>query len=252
MDNAENQLMRLQDLQQFLASGSLEESLQQQALRTARLIGADTCSIMLLDSGSGQDLRMSVCAAHGALPDTALHASIGKGEGICGRVLENGRSLLVEDIGKSEFALLARRPGAAGRSLMSSPIRIDGKIVGVVNASGAPGAAFSQADLHLLDVTALFIGKSIQVVQLQRLLDSRFAQLALLREAHDKVGSSVRTAYQNPGDVARILARSFFKEMTKAGFESGQIVSAASELIEQLNHHLQRHHRRLVGNDPAN
>jgi hypothetical protein len=40
--------------------------------------------------------------------------------------------------------------------------------------------------------------------------------------------------------VAKILARSFFTEMTKAGFESGQIVSAASELIEQLNRRLQR------------
>jgi GAF domain-containing protein len=240
MDDAENQLMRLQDLQQFLASGSLEDSLQQQAGLTAKLIGAETCSIMLLNTGSGQDLRMSVCASHGGLPASALHASIGKGEGICGRVLESGSSLLVEDIGKSEFALLARRPDAAGRSLMSAPIRIDGKTVGVLNASGAPGMAFSRADLALLDVTALFIGKSVQVVQLQHVLDSRFAQLALLREAQEKVGSSVRTAYQNPGDVARILARSFFKEMTKAGFEPGQIVSAATELIEQINHTLHR------------
>jgi GAF domain-containing protein len=183
---------------------------------------------------------MSVCASHGGLPASALHASIGKGEGICGWVLESGSSLLVEDIGKSEFALLARRPDAAGRSLMSAPIRIDRKTVGVLNASGAPGIAFSRSDLALLDVTALFIGKSVQVVQLQHVLDSRFAQLALLREAQEKVGSSVRTAYQNPGDVARILARSFFKEMTKAGFEPGQIVSAATELIEQINHTL--HH----------
>jgi GAF domain-containing protein len=240
MDDAQNQLMRLQDLQQFLASGSLEDSLQRQAQLTAALVGAATCSIMLLNSGTGQDLRMRVCASHGALPDSALHASIGKGEAICGRVLESGSSLLVEDIAESEFAALARRPDAAGRSLMSSPIRIDGKIVGVLNASGAPGAVFSRADLALLDVTALFIGKSVQVVQLQHLLDSRFAQLALLREARGKVGASVRTAYQNPGDVARILARSFFKEMTKVGFEPGQIVSAATELIEQINAQLQR------------
>jgi hypothetical protein len=67
------------------------------------------------------------------------------------------------------------------------------------------------------------------------LLDSRFAQLALLQEARDQVGDKVRLAYRNPEDAAKILARSFFKEMTKAGFESGQIVSAATELIEQLN-----------------
>jgi L-methionine (R)-S-oxide reductase len=54
------------------------------------------------------------------------------------------------------------------------------------------------------------------------------------------VGESVRTAYRNPEDVAKILARSFFREMTKAGFESAQIVGAASELIDQLNHQLQQ------------
>jgi GAF domain-containing protein len=241
MDSTGNQLMRLQDLQQFLASGSLDESLQQQARQTARLIGADNCSIMLLNGGSGQDLRMGVCARHGLLPEIALRASIGKGEGICGRVLASGRALLVEDIADSEFAPLARRPDSAGRSLMSAPIRIDGKIVGVINVSGAqPGPAFGAGDLHLLDVLALFIGKSIQVIQLQHLLDSRFAQLALLQEVQDRVGSAARTAYRHPGDVAKILARSFFREMTKAGFESGQIVTAASELIEQLNHKLQR------------
>jgi GAF domain-containing protein len=241
MDVTDNQMMRLQDLQQFLASGSLEDSLQQQAQQTARLVGAANCTIMLLNSGSGQDLRMTVCARHGTLPAAALHAAVGKGEGICGQVLASGRALLVPDIRRSPFAHLARRPEDQGGSLMSAPIWIDGKIVGVANLSGPlHGPAFVAADLHLLEVVALFIGKSIQVIQLQHLLDSRFAQLALLQEVQERVGSSVRTAYRHPGDAAKILARSFFREMTKAGFESGQIVTAATELIEQLNHKLHR------------
>jgi L-methionine (R)-S-oxide reductase len=60
----------------------------------------------------------------------------------------------------------------------------------------------------------------------------------LLHEARHE-GAPARTAYRNPEDVARILARSFFREMTKAGFESAQIVGAASELIDQLHHQLQ-------------
>ena len=194
-----DKLVRLQDLRQFLAGGSLEESLQRQAEQAALLVGADHCSIMLINSGSGEEM-------------------------------------LVEDIGRSRFALLARRPDAAGRALMSAPVRIGEKIIGVVNVSGA---GFDPLDLPLLDIVATLIGKSIQVAQLQRVLDSRFAQLALLQEAQLKVGEQVRTAYQNPEDVARILARAFFREMTKAGFASGQIVSAATELIDQLNHQLQ-------------
>jgi L-methionine (R)-S-oxide reductase len=243
MDDARNPLVRLQDLQHFLANETLEDNLHQQAAMTAALLGAASCSIMLLNTGEGEAMRMSVYARHGELPEAALQASVARGEGIAGRVLASGESLLIEDIGKSEFAELARHP-QAGCSLLCVPIRIDGKIVGVINAASCPGnTPFGETELRLLDVASLFIGKAIQVQQLQRLLDSRFAQLALLQEAQQKVGESVRTAYRNPEDVAKILARSFFREMTKAGFESGQIVSAASELIGQLNQHLQKEDR---------
>jgi L-methionine (R)-S-oxide reductase len=240
MDEARDPLMRLQDLQHFLAAGTLEESLELQAGMAALLVGAASCSIMLLNSGEGQGMRMSVYARHGVLPDAALASSVARGEGIAGRVLASGVALLVADIGDSEFAAMARRHGSGGASLICAPVRIDGRIVGVINVAGAAGhVPFGETELRLLEVAALFIGKSIQVQQLQRVLDSRFAQLALLQEAQQKVGESVRTAYRNPEDVARILARSFFREMTKAGFESGQIVSAASELIGQLNERLQ-------------
>lgn len=236
MDSAENRLVRLQDLQHFLAEGSLEDSLQQQATLTAGLLGAGSCSIMLLNTGAPDHLRMTVYARFGNLPDAALTASVGEGEGICGRVLASGEALLVEEIASSGLAALAQGRDGIGSSLMCAPLRIDGKIVGVINVAGAKdGPAFTHGDLQLLNIIALFIGKSIQVQQLQRLLDSRFSQLALLQEARDQVQDKVRLAYRNPEDAAKILARSFFKEMTKAGFESGQIVSAATELIEQLN-----------------
>jgi GAF domain-containing protein len=227
-----NPLVRLQDLQHFLAGGTLDESLKQQAAMTAALVGAASCSIMLLNNGEGEDMRMSVYARHGNLPDEALQASVGRGEGIAGRVLATGTALLVADISKSQFALLARGRAGAGSSLICAPIRIDGKIVGVINAAGASSQpALGETALRLLEVTALFIGKSIQVQQLQRVLDSRFAQLALEREGQEQL----RTAYQNPEDVARVLARSFFKELTKAGFAPAQIISATTEIIDQLN-----------------
>jgi len=233
---AERRMVRLQDLQHFLAEGTLEDSLQRQVETTARLLSAESCSIMLLNSGDGDNLRMRVVARCGSLPEAALSVSIGEGEGICGRVLASGQPLLVEDIAHSEFAALSRRLEGIAGSLMCAPIRIDGKLVGVLNIAGMSGRPpFTPDELQVLDLISLFIGKTIQVQQLQHLLDSRFAQLALLQEARDQVSDKVRLAYRNPEDAAKILARSFFKEMTKAGFGSSQIVSAATELIEQLN-----------------
>lgn len=229
-------LMRLQQVQALLASGTLDDNLHSHAELAKRLVGATSCSIMLLNSESPNDLRMRLCASAGDMPSDASDALVGSGEGICGKVLASGRALLVENIACSEFAMLARRKRAAVPALMSAPVRIDGRLVGVVNVTGA---AFSETELQLLEVMGLFIGKSAQVIQLQHLLASRFAQMALVREAHERGGLPAGTTYQNPEVVARILARSFYKEMTKAGFAPGQIVSAATELIGQLKGTLQ-------------
>ncbi|MCC2955072.1 GAF domain-containing protein [Massilia sp. IC2-477] len=229
MNNDAKHLLRLQDVQDLLASGSLDDNLVSHAELARRLVGATSCSVMLLSSDAPDDLRMRVCASAGDMPPDAADALVGSGEGICGRVLASGRALLVEDIARSEFASLARRRRAAVPALMSAPVRIDGRIVGVLNVTGV---AFSETELQLLEVTALFIGKSVQTIQLQGLLASRFAQMALVREAQQSGADA--TAYQNPEDVARILARSFYKEMTRAGFAAPQIVSAATELIGQL------------------
>ena len=233
-------LARLHALRDFVFEGSLEDSLQGQARECARLLDADSCSIMLLSGGAGEeDGRLRVHAHAGApgdrLPAAALEASIGRGEAICGQVLASGQALLVEDIGKSAYALLARRPGDPGRSMMSAPVRIDGRTVGVANVAGK---VFTETDLLLFEVVCLFIGKSIQVAQLQHLLASRFAREALAREAE----GPVLTAYRNPEEMARILARSFYKELTRAGFEAPQIVGATSEIIDQLNNRLHKRH----------
>ncbi|WP_304359524.1 hypothetical protein [Collimonas fungivorans] len=83
--------------------------------------------------------------------------------------------------------------------------------------------------------------------------DFRFAQLALpqdMRQVEEKVGDPVRTAYKHPHEAAKILAKSFFKEMTKAGFGASQIVCAASELIGQLHQHLPRRLQGAAGDEP--
>lgn len=243
----DNPLIKLQDLSNFLEQGNLDDNLLHLAEMTAKILNSENCSIMLLNDGELDDLRMRVCACYGPLPAAAYKESIGKGDGIAGRVIASGQSLLIEDISHSEFAKWARHANDPRKSLISSPITINRRIIGVVNVSGhVRGGAFTLADLNLLDVVALFIGKSIQVIQMQNILNSRFAQLALVREAEKNLGAPLDVVLQNPDQVARILAKSFYKEMTRAGFGSSQIINAASEIIAQLSGGLQRHNKRMT------
>ena len=41
------------------------------------------------------------------------------------------------------------------------------------------------------------------------------------------------------------MAKSFYKEMTRTGFGSSQIINVASDIIAQLNTSLQRHSKRM-------
>lgn len=217
------------------------DDLARHAALAATLVHADICSVMLVN-GEGEHARMSVAASYGPLAQDAAATLVARGEGLAGQVLASGAALLVDDILASPYAALARRPGDPGRSLMLAPIRIEGRVAGTLTAScGSDKGCFREPDLALLETMALFVGKAVQLRQLRGILASRFTQLALSRELQ---GSAATTAYQKPDQAARLLARSFYREMARAGFDSGQIVQAASEIITQLNGNLARHNAR--------
>ncbi|WP_374681263.1 GAF domain-containing protein [Accumulibacter sp.] len=257
MSDRENSLIKLQDLASFLDAGSFDDNMQQLAAIAARVLNAENCSLMLLtetedEAGEMNDLCLRVCGSCGPLPAAAYKETTRTGEGIAGRVVATGKPLLIEDIERSEFAQWARRASDPRKSLLSSPIAIDGKTIGVINISGhLQGRSFTRDDLSLLDVVALFVGKAIQVVQLQNILKSRFTQMALMQFAEKDIGSALECAVANPDQVARILAKSFYKEMTRAGFGSSQIINAASEIVGQLSGSLSRHSKRIEQNTPG-
>lgn len=246
MGDTENLFAKLQDLSSFLESeGSLDDNLYQLAATAARILNAENCSIMLLNEGEMEDLSLRVCANFGSLPAAAYKEAVQSGEGVSGHVIATGKSLLVEDIAQSGFAQWARRSNDPRTSLISSPITLNGKIVGVINVNThRNNRAFTLDDLNLLDIVALFIGKSIQVIQLQNILRSRFVQMALADETRHTIGNVMVNAGQNPDQMARIVAKSFYRELAKAGFSSAQIVNAATEIISQLSKNLQRHSKR--------
>ena len=243
----ETLLDRLHQLAGFSDSqGSLDEQLSALATLAAASLDAAQCSIMLYAESAAQ-LRLRVCASHGLLPDAAFAERVAHGEGIAGHVAASGIALLVEDISASPFATLARHDARVGHSLMAAPVCVDGKSIGVINVTQPhqEGRVFTPSDLSMLKIVALFVGKSIQVVQLQNLLNSRFAQIALAQEAEKAIGGVMLAQAYDTDKMARIVAKSFFREMTQAGFGARQIIQAASEIISQLSGSLNKHSKRL-------
>ncbi len=236
---ADNGLVyKLFDLSAFMErQNNLDECLQDLAGLAANILDVHNCSIMLLkDDRDAHEISLRVFAHSGYLPDIAKYEATKIEEGIAGYVASSGESLFVEDIDKSRFSPL-KRGRYKSKGFISVPIRIYDRVVGVINAnSPVHKTNVERKDLELTNIISLLISKSLQIIQLQSLLRSNYAQFALARERDLELVS----ADQNPGSVAKILAKTFYNEMSKAGFGADHIITTATEILSLLSEERER------------
>ena len=240
-----NPLARLHDLAVFVgAEDDLRTRLRELADRAASVTDAATCSVMLLSEGEEGSPRLKLWCSNQQLPAAAWEQTPGRGEGIAGRVLDTGAPLLIADIGRSEFAPLAHGRSALGASFICVPIAVGSRVIGVMSLSSRPEhPPFDESDLALAQIVAALIGKSVQVERLQTLLRSRVAHMSLAKEETRVAGQLIEGAAP-PARVAKLLAKSFFKDLSAAGFEPGQIIEAASEIIALVSTDIRRFRKR--------
>jgi signal transduction protein with GAF and PtsI domain len=252
MGNKESYFLKLIDLSSFLEQQTnLDECLNEILEQAAGLLNVENCSIMLFrDEPEGTSFRLRVFAKYGHLPAVAYTEAVKVNEGIAGQVAATGQPLLVEDIAASPYLPLARRPRDLHRSFISVPIMFHTKVIGVFNLSNPrDGRSLDLNDLNLASFVALLLGKSIQVTQLQNLLGSRYAQYTVAKGAKHTVREAITAVSHDPGKLAKLLAKSFYREMTRAGLTSTHIMAAASEILAQLHGSLARHRRRQKRSD---
>lgn len=239
-------LAKLRELIAYEPDCPFEDALYAMTRLTGEMLSAGRVSLMLRDMTRDKRTRLRLVALHGTLPDAAWNEEAAEDAGIAGRVLATGRSVRVDDIARSDFSAQARRPNASA-SFMACPVMIAGQPTGVLNISepGA-GANFSDDDLELAELAALVIGHAIRTMRLTRMLDSRFAQMALTLEGQGDSESMTRLTAHDPERVARMLAKAFYKEMHHCGFTPNQIIHAAGEIISELTGSLNRHKQRMA------
>ncbi|SAK77408.1 hypothetical protein AWB76_05116 [Caballeronia temeraria] len=135
------------------------------------------------------------------------------------------------------------------RDKMFSVLELSGKPIGVVQVSGPRDKRqFDEYDLKLLRILATFVARAVEADRLQKLVSSPFTRMTLKRASDQTIGDIVAQSIQNPGQLSKMLARSFYREMTRAGFDFSQIIGAATEIISELASNVRKHsdrkHRR--------
>jgi len=247
MNLPQDQFIKLVGLSSFLEQqASLDESLDEIVAMSANILNTRNCSIMLFrDDELGDGVSLRIFAKFGEFPAKAASEAVKVNKGIAGRVAASGRPLLVQDIVTSEYFPLARVPDSPSRSFICVPIVIGGKVIGVLNVSNpVQKRCFDHDDLNLSVFVALLVGKSIQVIQLQNMLSSRFAQMAVALES-EGFSAGITPECHDADRLVKMLSKSFYREMTNAGFGRGHIINAASEILSLLTSTMQKHEKRL-------
>ena len=125
---------------------------------------------------------------------------------------------------------------------VTAPLKINQQIVGYVCATPRDpkhgGAPFDTEQFHAMCEK---IGHAIACAQMRQMLASRYVAAAAQKAARSEFGlehtleACMLQTVQNPEHVARIIARSFYKDLRRAGFAAKQILLIASEIIGYLN-----------------
>jgi GAF domain-containing protein len=102
--------------------------------------GSDEASVLVRDGNKG-GLRFLV--AIGDVADKLLRVRIPPGKGIAGFVFSSGQPMAVADVGQEEtfYAEVDRRTGYSTQTILATPLRTNGEMVGVlefVNRIGDP------------------------------------------------------------------------------------------------------------------
>ena len=195
-----------------------------------RETGADVVSLMLLDE---KKQELCVEAAVG-LPEAVIGSAKAKiGEGISGWVIENGEPLLLTDGAPVEPDVREAMHREDVASALCVPLKIKGRIIGVLNASKtSPDSPFRDHDLELLSVLAGQVAIAIENSRIHEATRNRTSQLAALNELGRVVISTL-----DLDEVLR-LAMLGINEIVRA--EAGSLLlfdETTNELVFRMSMH---------------
>ncbi|TEU15261.1 MAG: GAF domain-containing protein [Anaerolineales bacterium] len=158
------------------SSLNLEQVLTTVMEETALMLGTEAGSISLLDEESNE---LVFEAAVGPRSEEMKGLRLPLGQGIAGWVAREGQRLLVPDV-KEDPRFYPGIDGATGfatRSLLAVPLKVKGKVIGVIEAVNKTEGYFSQADVALLSSMVQSAAIAIENARLYKDLQDRMEEL---------------------------------------------------------------------------
>lgn len=147
------------------ATLQLDEVLQRILSETTRSLDCEGASLALVDDESGELEFRNVL---GGAADKIIGLRLPKGEGIAGWVAEHGEVLVVPDVQNDPrfYSGADEEAGFETRTIAAVPIRVQRRIIGVLEAINPRSVDFSPVQMELLNGIAGLAGTAIAHAQL--------------------------------------------------------------------------------------
>ncbi len=154
-------------------SGSLklDEVLQQILISFKQVVQLDAGWVFVIDPES-KDIDSIASVGYTSENESQLHIKMG--QGLVGDIAKSGKSEIVPDVSKDSRYVSC---GLKTKSELVVPIKVDGRVIGVLNIESETLDAYNARDLSLIEAFASQAGISIERARLhQQSLDNRKLQ----------------------------------------------------------------------------
>ena len=164
----------------------LEDILKLIVMVTAKVMNSNICSLMLLNQETGE---LEVRATQSVSDEYLKKSPIKLGEGICGLAVKEGHLITVWDVKEDDRYInkeVARVENLC--SLLSVPLSVKGKVVGVINCYTSLPHEFTREEMTVLTAVANQAAMAIEntnLIMKSRLLEEELETRKLIERAKD-------------------------------------------------------------------
>lgn len=225
------QLETLSQVSETVVSNRLiEDMMHLMVVMTAQMMGSKICSIMLLDQ---QASELRIVATQSLSEQYRLKPNLKVGQSISGRVVQERRPIIVPDVTRDRtymYSDLARKEGLC--SLLSVPMMVRDKMVGVINSYTSQPHAFTAEEVKLMQAIA---NQAAIAIEHATLLEKSFEMqeaLAVRKVVEQAKGYLMRLKKLSEEDAFRLIQRQSM-DLRKSMREIAEAILLAGEIEER-------------------
>ncbi len=222
------QIETLSQVSETVTSNRLiDDILQLIVTMTAQMMGSKICSIMLLDQPTGE---LRIVATQSLSEQYRLKPNLKIGQSVSGRAVQEKRPIIVADVTKERdymYPDMARKEGLC--SLLSVPMLIRDKAVGVINSYTSVPHAFTAEEVKVSQAIA---NQAAIAIEHTTLLEKSFEMqeaLAVRKLVEQAKGYLMRSKKLSEEEAFRLIQRQSM-DMRKSMREIAEAILLAGQI----------------------